>query len=225
MCGRYSLTEALDVIVRHFLIQHVGPEVEAVYGPSYNVAPSQQVLVIGLRQGARAAAMHRWGLIPGWAKDPSIGYKMINARAETVHERPAYRTPFRHRRCLIPADSLYEWKRDGKKKQPYRFLMRDEAPFAFAGLWDEWRAPDGQAIRSCTIITTEPNELIAPVHNRMPVILPPEAYDEWLDPSTEPDRLHALLVPYPADRMKSYPVSTRVNSPANNDPELILPIA
>src|SRR5690606_22717863 len=126
MCGRYSLTEALDVIVQHFLIQHVGPEVAAGYRPSYNVAPSQDVLVIGLRLGARAAALHRWGLIPSWAKDPSIGYKMINARAETVHERPAYRGPFRSRRCLIPADGLYEWKREGKRKQPYRFLMKDE---------------------------------------------------------------------------------------------------
>ena len=224
MCGRYSLTEALDVIVQHFLIQHVGPEVAAGYRPSYNVAPSQDVLVIGLRLGARAAALHRWGLIPGWAKDPSIGYKMINARAETVHERPAYRGPFRSRRCLIPADGLYEWKREGKRKQPYRFLMKDEKPFAFAGLWDEWRGPDGQTIRSCTIITTEPNELLATVHDRMPVILPPDAYDEWLDPRTKPDRLRALLVPYPAEQMKGYPVSPRVNSPANNDPELILPI-
>src|SRR5690606_7874863 len=159
----------------------------------YNVAPSQDVLVIGLRLGARAAALHRWGLIPSWAKDPSIGYKMINARAETVHERPAYRGPFRSRRCLIPADGLYEWKREGKRKQPYRFLMKDEKPFAFAGLWDEWRGPDGQTIRSCTIITTEPNELLATVHDRMPVILPPDAYDEWLDPRTKPDRLRALL--------------------------------
>lgn len=225
MCGRYSLTEALDVIVQHFLIQHVGPEVAAGYRPGYNVAPSQDVLVIGLRLGARSAALHRWGLIPGWAKDPSIGYKMINARAETVHERPAYRGPFRSRRCLIPADGLYEWKREGKRKQPYRFLMKDEKPFAFAGLWDEWRGPDGQTIRSCTIITTEPNELLATVHDRMPVILPPDAYDEWLDPCTKPDRLRALLVPYPAEQMKGYPVSPRVNSPANNDPELILPIA
>lgn len=225
MCGRYTTTHPLDEILRYFLISNVRPEVEEGYRPSFNVAPSQPVLVIGLRQGERAAAMHRWGLIPRWAKDASIGAKMINARAETVAERPAYRTPFRQRRCLIPADSLFEWQRNGKTKQPFRFMMRDESMFAFAGLWDEWRAPDNSVIRSCTIVTTEPNKLIEPVHNRMPVILHPADYDEWLDPRTEQERLLAMLAPYPADEMKCYPVSTRVNSPANNDEELIQPIA
>lgn len=225
MCGRYTTTDSLDVIVQHFLIDDVRPEVKELYRPRYNVAPSQPVLVIGLRQGARAAAMHRWGLIPRWAKDPSIGHKMINARSETVHERPAYRQSFRLRRCLIPANSLYEWKRNGKTKQPYRIMMRDESLFAFAGLWDEWRAPDNSTIRSCTILTTEPNELVAPIHNRMPVIVPESAYDEWLDPRTEVERLLQLLVPYPADEMKCYPVSTKVNSPANDEPSLIEPIA
>lgn len=224
MCGRYTSTNSLDEIVRHFLIQDVRPDVVEAYRPSYNIAPTQQVLVIGLRQGQRAAAMHRWGLIPRWAKDASIGTKMINARAETVHERPAFRLPFRQRRCLIPADSLYEWKRDEGRKQPYRILMRDESLFAFAGLWEEWRAPNGTLVRSCTIITTEPNELIAPLHNRMPVILPPEAYDTWLEPRTEVDQLLALLKPYPARQMKMYPVSSRVNSPTNNDPSVILPL-
>lgn len=224
MCGRYTSTHSLDEIVRQFLIQDVRPEVAEGYRPSYNVAPSQTVLVIGLRQGLRAAAMHRWGLIPRWAKDASMSAKMINARAETVHERPAYRLPFRQRRCLIPADSLYEWKQEGRTKHPYRFLMQAESLFAFAGLWEEWRAPNGTMVRTCTIVTTEPNELIEPVHNRMPVILPPEEYETWLDPKAEVEELLSLLKPYPAEKMKSYPVSTRVNSPANNDPELILPV-
>lgn len=226
MCGRYTTTDPLDEIVRYFFITNVSPEVTELYRPRYNIAPSQMVLVIGLRQGERTAAMHRWGLVPRWAKDPSIGNKMINARAETVNERPAFRTAFRYRRCLIPADSFFEWKRSGQRKQPYRIMMRDERPFAFAGLWEEWRSPDGSTvIRSCTILTTEPNELMAELHNRMPVILPTDAYDAWLDPHTEPDLLLPLLRPYPADEMKCYPVSTRVNSPANDDPAVIEPLA
>lgn len=224
MCGRYSSTNPLDVILEYFLIHDVRPEVEEGYRPRFNVAPSQPVLVVGLSQGERAAAMHRWGLIPSWAKDPAIGSKMINARSETVAQRPAYREAFRRRRCLIPADGLYEWKRVGKAKQPFRFTLRDASPFAFAGLWEEWRAPDNTAIRSCTILTTEPNELIEPVHNRMPVILPVEAYDTWLNPHTEPEELMTLLSPYPADAMVAYPVSTQVNSPFNDDPSLIEPI-
>lgn len=225
MCGRYSSTNPLDVILEYFLIKDVRPEVEEGYRPSFNVAPTQSVLVIGSRQGERAAAMHRWGLIPSWAKDPSIGSRLINARSETVAERPAYRGAFRRRRCLIPADGLYEWKRVGKTKQPYRFTLRDASPFAFAGLWEEWRSPDNTPIRSCTILTTEPNELIEPVHNRMPVILSPTEYDTWLDPHTEIEELQSLLAPYPAEDMDAYPVSTLVNSPRNDDPSLIEPVA
>lgn len=224
MCGRYTSTQPLDLILELFLIDEVRPEVMELYQPRYNVAPTQRVLVIGARDGTRIAAMHRWGLIPHWAKDPSIGSRMINARSETVHERPAYRDAFRRRRCLIPADGLYEWKRNGRTKQPYRFTLRSGQPFAFAGLWEEWKAPDGTAIRSCTILTTQPNELIAQVHDRMPVILPPDAYDIWLDPQSERDVLRSLLVPYPAEEMYGYPVSNRVNSPANDDPSLIEPI-
>lgn len=224
LCGRYTLTRPLHDIVQHFVLHDVRDEVEERYAESFNVAPSQHVLVIGLRRGQRAAALHRWGLIPHWAKEPSIGSRMINARSETVCERPAYREAFRLRRCLIPADGLYEWQHMEKRKQPFRFTLRNKELFAFAGLWDEWRSPDGTAIRSCTILTTEPNELIQPVHNRMPVILPPEAYDTWLDPHARPKQLLPLLQPYPSELMTGHAVSPEVNSPRNNDPSLITPV-
>jgi putative SOS response-associated peptidase YedK len=162
----------------------------------------------------------RWGLIPYWAKDANVGFKIINARAETVAEKPAYRDPFKNRRCLIPADGFYEWKREGRVKQPFNFGMADDSIFAFAGIWDRWKNPLGEMIETCSIITTTPNALLADVHDRMPVILPLENYDLWLDPGFKgTDDLREMLRPYEPSLMKRYPVSTRVNLVKNVDPD------
>jgi len=174
--------------------------------------------------GKRKLEMLHWGLIPSWAKDPEVGNKMINARAETVAEKPSYRKAFKERRCLILADGFYEWQKTDSGKQPFYIRMEDESPFAFAGLWESWQ--NGRKIRSCTIITTSPNEVAAQVHNRMPVILHPEDYEMWLDPDfDERELLTTLLKPFPAEAMEAYPVSRKVNRPANNDPEVIEPAA
>jgi putative SOS response-associated peptidase YedK len=195
---------------------------------SYNIAPSQSVAVW---QPDTEPQFHwlRWGLIPAWAKDPKIGYKLINARAETIAEKPSFRTAFRQRRCLILADGFYEWQQveGSRHPHPYFIGMSDERPFAFAGLYERWESPDGEKIDSCTIVTTAANEVMAPIHNsavptlreRMPVILAPQEYAQWLDPGCkEIDRLQALLDPYPAAEIKIYPASTLVNSPKNNSP-------
>jgi putative SOS response-associated peptidase YedK len=165
-------------------------------------------------------SIQRWGLVPHWAKDIKIGYKMINARSETILEKPSFRTAFKKRRCLIPADGFYEWKKEGadnKAKQPFHFGMKDDSLFAFAGIWEQWKSPEGTVLETCAILTTTPNELVADVHDRMPVILPPTQYELWL--SAEPERvaqLQNLLVPFAADAMKRYPVSSMVNSPKND---------
>jgi putative SOS response-associated peptidase YedK len=193
--------------------------------PRYNVAPSQEVPVVRQRGETRELTLLRWGLIPFWSKDPKRGPTPINARSDSASEKPAFRQAFRRHRCLLPADGFYEWKKEGTKKQPVLFRMRDEGPFAFAGLWDRWEGPEGQIIQSCTLLTTEPNELVAPVHDRMPVILPPEAYALWLDPTeTEAARVQPLLRPYPAEAMTATLVSPRVNSPREDDPGLIAPV-
>jgi putative SOS response-associated peptidase YedK len=164
------------------------------------------------------------GLIPYWAKDPSIGYKLINARSETVTSKPAFREAFESRCCLIPADGFYEWKRVGKAKQPFHFGLRDDSLFAFAGLWDRWRDPNGQVLESCSILATTPNALLADMHDRMPVILGPEHYDLWLDPGfRRADVLKKMLNPFDATLMRRYPVSTRVNFVRNDDPECAAP--
>jgi len=165
-------------------------------------------------------------LIPSWAKDPVIGSRMINARAESLAEKPSFRSAFRRRRCLVLADGFYEWRKDGARKTPMYIKLASGRPFAFAGLWENWFSPDGSNILSCTIITTQPNTLMEPIHNRMPVILPPEAYPVWLSPSEQdPARLSALLSPYPPAQMTAFPVSTLVNSPANDSPGCIIPLA
>ena len=165
--------------------------------------------------------MVRWGLIPNWAKDAKIGYSLINARADTVAEKPAFRSAFKRRRCLIPADGFYEWQATGTKvKQPYFIRMMDQEPFAFAGLWEEW-TPEGEEIQSCSIITTDPNELMKPIHNRMPAILSANDYTAWLDPEELPDTLKGLLHPYDLGQMEAYPVSTFVNRPINQGPKCI----
>jgi putative SOS response-associated peptidase YedK len=167
----------------------------------------------------------RWGLIPSWAKDSSIGSKLINARSETVAEKPSFRSAFKHRRCLVVADGFYEWQKQQGTKQPFYFRLRDEQPFGFAGLWEKWSSPTQEEIISCTILTTTANELLQSIHDRMPVILDPKDYDLWLDPEVQtPQPLQSLLSPYPAAAMTGYPVSKLVNSPKHNSPECIMPV-
>ena len=220
MCGRYTLRTPVETLVERFEID----EYPSSITPSYNIAPSQGVAAVIAENGKRKLEMLHWGLIPSWAKDPEVGNKMINARAETVAEKPSYRKAFKERRCLILADGFYEWQKTDSGKQPFYIRMEDESPFAFAGLWESWQ--NGREIRSCTIITTSPNEVAAQVHNRMPVILHPEDYEMWLDPDfDEREPLTTLLKPFPAEAMEAYPVSRKVNRPANNDPEVIEPAA
>ncbi len=225
MCGRFTLRAPASVVAAQFGIFEMPP-----FTPRFNIAPTQPVAVV--RHAPQAAEPERelvwlrWGLIPSWAKDPAIGSRMINARAETAAEKPAYRAAFRRRRCLVAADGFYEWQRTGGRKQPYFIRMQDDRPFAFAGLWEAWEGLDHSYVESCTLLTTEPNELIKPIHNRMPVILPPEDYDGWLDLGMqEPEPLKRLLRPFPAEGMTAYPVNTYVNSPAHDDAQCIEPVA
>ena len=221
MCGRFTLT--IDPAEVRELYQDASfPE---KFAPRFNIAPSQAVLAIP-NDGKNAADFFVWGLIPSWAKDPSIGARMINARGETLAEKPSYKGVYKYKRCLIPADGFYEWKSQPgtKTKTPYFIHMRDGKPFAFAGLWDEWRAADASTIRTCTIITTAPNGLMAPIHDRMPVILQPQDYAEWLDEMPRsPDSLQHLITAFPAEKMDAYPVSALVNSPSNDRAELVQP--
>ena len=221
MCGRYTLKTPVEKLAEEFGFEASSAELP----PNYNVAPTQQVAAVLEEGGERRLEMLRWGLIPSWADDPGIGSRMINARAETAPEKPSFRRAFRGQRCLIPADGFYEWKRTNGSKQPYYIHMKEEHPFAFAGLWESWKEDGGPEIRSCTILTTEPNELLAGIHDRMPVILPNGSYDVWLDPEAERDELYGLLASYPEDEMEAYPVSRFVNSPQNNDPRCIEPTA
>jgi putative SOS response-associated peptidase YedK len=196
----------------------------AAWSPHYNIAPTKTVIVVN-DDGTRHLTQMRWGLIPSWAKDPAIGNRMINARAETVATKPAFRVALRKRRCLIPADGFYEWKPAGRRKQPVYITLKTREPFSFAGLWETLTSPDGEEIKSCTIVTTEANELLKPIHDRMPVILTREAEAVWLDPKTEdPARLLPLLTRYPFEAMEVCPVSLRVNNPANDGAECIEPL-
>lgn len=215
MCGRYALVPVGDgSFQRRFSLEERADDP----APRFNVAPTQTLPVI-VRNSPNRVAMMRWGLIPSWAKDASIGSKMINARAETVAEKPAFRGPLRSRRCLVPASGFFEWKREGDGKMPHFIHLPDEPLFGFAGLYDIWRDPDGQTVQSYTILTTAPNALMSSIHNRMPVILRREDEDEWLDPAnTEPEQLLPLLRPYPAEEMAAYPVSRLVNSPQHDTP-------
>jgi putative SOS response-associated peptidase YedK len=221
MCGRFILTTDLDQLEERFSFHAQNLS----FKPRYNIAPSQSVLaVIGDETGNRGG-MLRWGLIPSWAKDAAIGNRMINARAETVAEKPSFRRALQKRRCLILADGFYEWRQEGKKKTPLFITLASHEPFAFAGLWETWRPPDGEAIHSCTIITTTPNTLMESIHNRMPVILTREAETAWLDRTmTEPERLLPLLVPYSETLMDAYEVALTVNSPKNDSPACIAPV-
>ncbi len=193
----------------------------------YNIAPTQAVPVVRQdpKEPVRRASLMRWGLVPYWAKDVNIGSRMINARAETAADKPAFREALDRRRCLIPADGFYEWKRNGKSKQPYCFELADREPFAFAGLWDCWLAPDGASLETCTILTTTPNQLLADIHDRMPTILPRDRYDLWLDPGLQDLAAAAeILKPFNAALMRCYPVSERVNNVANDGPDCSEPI-
>ena len=222
MCGRFTLTADQDSFEDRF--SFTGFDLGWV--PSYNIAPTQEVLTVTNDGAENRAELMRWGLVPSWAKDPKIGNRMINARSETLAEKPSFRTAFRRRRCLIIADGFYEWKRDGKKKKPMRIIAESGDLFAFAGLWETWKQPDDSWLVSCAIITTSANEFMASIHNRMPVILPREAEALWLDPEEQDTAaLSELLLPHDSDQMEVYEVSTLVNSPRNDSPELIAPVA
>ena len=224
MCGRFTLHHTTEEIAERFAAKF-GEELTEE--PRYNVAPTQDVLTV-TQNGTRHLAGYHWGLIPSWAKDTAIGNKMINARAETLAEKPSFRTALSRRRCLIPADGFYEWQDapDGRKaaRTPMHIRRRDGGLFAFAGLWDEWHAPDGSPLRSCTIITTTPNAVTAPIHDRMPAILLPDDENLWLDYSlADVPALLSLLRPYPAEDMEAYAVSRQVNIPMMDNPNCIQP--
>lgn len=239
MCARFTLKTSAVVLQDLFELEDV-PELM----PRYNIAPSQVVPAVVEENGRREMRFFQWGLIPSWAKDPGIGQNLINARAETAPEKPSFRSAFKRRRCLIPADGFFEWttveetgeaalfddlapKPKGGKpiKQPYYFQMTDEGPFAFAGLYEYWEAVDAGPIETCTILTTEPNALLAQFHNRMPAIVAPENYTLWLDAEPKPsEMLLALIPPYPSDRMKATPVTRRMNNPRFDDPEAVTPV-
>ncbi|NJL89221.1 MAG: SOS response-associated peptidase [Coleofasciculaceae cyanobacterium SM2_1_6] len=221
MCGRFTqfaITKAAEAL-----------QVEAIdeaidLPPRYNIAPAQTVAAIAQlpENDQRQWLPLRWGLIPSWAKDLAIGYKLINARSETVAEKPSFRSAFKHRRCLIPTNGFYEWQHlDGsKKKQPYFISLQNDDLFTLAGLWERWESLEGDILETCTILTTTANELVSPIHDRMPVILQPQDYDQWLDPNfKQADKLQELLKPYSAKAMQAYPVSIKVNSPKNDSPE------
>lgn len=221
MCGRFTLLRLADFTDMFPWIR----QAESILPPRYNIAPTQPVAVVANRDTPHVEMFH-WGLVPSWAKDPSIGGRLINARAETLAEKPSFRAALRRRRCLIPASGFYEWRRepDGAARTPMHIRLRAAAAFAFAGLWEIWRDPGGAELLSCTIITTRPNELLRDIHDRMPVILPPERCREWLAPGERPpDALLPLLEPYPGDAMEAFAVSRLVNSPRNESPACIAP--
>jgi len=212
MCGRFTLRSPGRI---EFDAKRETPP--PLFVPRFNIAPSQDVLTVMSDSGERTLVPARWGLIPSWSQEPK---GIINARSETLNEKPSFSESFARRRCLIPADGFYEWKRTGKSKQPYYFQMKDEEPFYFARIWDEWRGGD-ESITSCAIITTTPNQLLQTIHDRMPVILPAHAQEAWLSGDTKPMELLSFLNPFPATAMKSYPVSQQVNAAKTEDPELV----
>ncbi len=216
MCGRFTLTQSPETVAQAFSIEV--PQ----FPPRYNIAPSQPVgVVVQSADRQRQFRLMQWGLIPSWAKDSSIGSKLINARSETVHEKPSFRSAFKRRRCLITADGFYEWQKQGSgRKQPFYFSMKDKAIFAFAGLWESW-----QDIETCTILTTSANELLQPIHERMPVIVRPEDYYLWLDPTVQQaEILSRIFEPFPFDKMFATSVSTAVNTPSTDSEVCIQPL-
>lgn len=217
MCGRFVLISDVDALQLAFDLTDIPQALPA----RFNIAPSQPVAVIA-NDAPQTLALFRWGLVPFWAKTPDIGANLINARAETDAEKPAFRAAFKRRRCLIPADGFFEWQKVDRGKVPLFIHLRDQRLFAFAGLWETWFSPEGDELRTCTILTTSPNSFMEPIHDRMPVILPPEHYDTWLSPDELPaSALLPLLQPYDAAAMAAYAVSTFVNNPRNDTPECI----
>lgn len=221
MCGRFTLTTNGQAIAKAFQLSEVSD-----LSPRYNIAPSQLVAtIVQNSQGQKSFQSMKWGLIPSWAKDPKIGHRLINARAETLQEKPSFRSAFQRRRCLILADGFYEWLKLESSKQPYYIHLQDRQLFAFAGLWEEWQSQQQEVIVSCCIITTEANELIKPLHHRMPVILSSDTYSQWLDPTINvTDQLQGFLTPYNSAQMKTYPVSQNVNRPTYDQPDCLEPI-
>jgi putative SOS response-associated peptidase YedK len=218
MCGRYTMHHTPGQLEMRFGIT----QARATPTERYNIAPVQAVPVVLENDGARFLESFQWGLVPSWAKDPGIGNKMINARAETLLEKPSYRQAVSRRRCLLPADGFYEWKTEGSARQPMHIRRKDGELFAFAGLWEEWRQPDDTLLRTCTIITTSPNAVLLPIHDRMPAILLPDQEEIWLDAASHSaTEALTLLQPYPADWMEAYPVDRRVNVPTIEDPALL----
>lgn len=215
MCGRFVLNADAQTVQQTFNLDNL-PEL----APRYNIAPSQPVSIITNDKPSELTIV-KWGLIPSWSKDPKIGYKMINARSESIHEKPSFRTPFKYRRCLIPTSGFYEWVKTDDGKQPYFIHLPDEDVFAFAGLWEVWNSPHGEQVWTCTILTTQANEKISSLHHRMPVILDDAARDTWLNKESEPDELKTLFTSYDGDKIDYYPVSKAANSPRNDNPTLI----
>jgi len=229
VCGRFTSTTPPAVLAERFGVEEV--RIEEEFTPRWNVAPSLGVLAVAPSRsaGRRRLGTFRWGLVPSWAKDPSVGNRMINARAEGIATKAAFRKALARHRCIIPADAFYEWKRVGPKgRQPYAVSRRDGDPLALAGLWEMWHDPDdldGPPLRSCTIVTTEANELLSPVHDRMPVVLPPGAWDTWLDPAVEDlNVVKGLLVPLPSSDLAMWPVRPLVNRVDHEGPELVEPL-
>jgi len=221
MCGRFTLT--LDPGELQELLE-LGPFVHIVQ-PRYNIAPSQPIPIVKDHE-KRSVELYRWGFVPSWADDPKIGYRMINARSETAHEKPSFRAAFKRRRCLILADGFFEWHAEekGAPKTPYLFKLKNDTPFTFAGLYEHWQSPEGGELHTCTILTCKPNALVANYHNRMPVMLGDKSRWDWLDPKLQQDQLLDLLEPYPAEEMKCFAVSREVNSPQNDRPEILEPV-
>ena len=213
MCGRFTLRASASEIAEFFELMRDLVEWDV---PRFNIAPTQSILAVRESSTGREPVRLRWGLIPAWAKDTKLAASLINARSETVADKPSFRTAFRKRRCLIPADGFYEWRREGKSKVPHWFSLRSGELFAFAGMWEKWQAPDGTSVESCATLTTAPNELMATIHDRMPVILKPSDYAVWLDPQIDDaNALSSLLVPYPADEMQAEQVSDVINNARN----------
>jgi len=216
MCGRYSFAVEDELIRERF-----GVSIRStIYKARYNCAPSQKLAVISSETPGNLSFYH-WGLIPSWAKDSSIGNRLINARGETLQEKPSFRNAFRSRRCLVLSDGFYEWEKHGEKN-PYRFTLRDSEPFAMAGIWDKWNDPEGDPLFSFSIITTSSNSLVGEIHDRMPVILSKEDEKRWISPMPE-EELIKFIRPYPSEKMKVFAVSKKINSPANDSPDLIIP--
>ena len=217
MCGRYTVTSPPEALRTLF-----GYEEEPNFPPRYNVAPGQPIAIIRLVGGKRQFALVRWGLLPSWVKDPRTFALLINARGETVLEKPAFRAAMKRRRCLIPADGFYEWQEEGGRKRPFFIHAKSGAPLAFAGLWETWTGPNGEELETAAIVTTRANQMLAPIHDRMPVIVPPEAFDLWLDcANVDAQTAAALITPAPEDLLEAYEISTAVNRAANDGPEII----